>query len=124
LETFLETAQRSDVGFQVDASRIPIHPVVSRFAQAFQFEPLKMISSGTLVATIPPEHVESASQSLIERDISFADVGQVIEDPGVHILKDGQITSYDEIHCEADELARIWELYPRNDANDLDVTST
>jgi hydrogenase expression/formation protein HypE len=124
LETLLEMAQRSEVGLRVNASRIPVHPVVLRFAQAFQFEPLKMISSGTLVATIPPEHVESASQSLIERDISFADVGQVIEDPGVHILKDGQITNYDEIHCEADELAHMWELHPRNDARDLDATTS
>jgi hydrogenase maturation factor len=124
LETLLEIAQRSEVGLQVGASHIPIHPVVSRFAQAFQFEPLKMISSGTLVATIPPERVESASQSLIEKGISFADVGQVFEGSGVQIITDGRGTRYEEIHCEADELARMWELYPRNDAHDLDVTTT
>jgi hydrogenase expression/formation protein HypE len=74
------------------------------------------ISSGTLVATIPPEHVESASQSLLEKGIPFADIGQVIEDNGVKILKDGEFTHYQEIRCEADELARMWELYLGNDA--------
>jgi len=116
LETLLEIAKLSEVGMQVDAQRIPIHRIVSRFAKAFQFEPLRMISSGTLVATIPHEHVESASQSLLEKGIPFADIGQVIEDNGVKILKDGEVTHYQEIQCEADELARMWELYLGNDA--------
>ena len=116
LETLLEIAKLSEVGMQVDAHRIPIPRIVSCFAKAFLFEPLRMISSGTLVATIPPEHVESASQSLLEKGILFADIGQVIKDNGVKILQDGDVTHYQEIHCEADELARMWELYPRNDA--------
>jgi hydrogenase maturation factor len=124
LETLLELAQRSEVGLQVHASQVLIHPVVSRFAQAFQFDPLKMISSGTLVATVPFELVEAASQSLVEKGISFADIGQVIEGSGVQIITDGQVTRYQEIHCESDELARMWELYPRNETNDLDVTTT
>ena len=124
LETLLEMAQRSEVGLRVNASRIPIHPVVLRFAQAFQFEPLKMISSGTLVATLPPDHVKAVTQNLVEIGIYFADIGQVIEGSGVQIITDGQVTRYQEIHCESDELARMWELYPRNETNDLDVTTT
>jgi hydrogenase expression/formation protein HypE len=123
LETLLEIAQRSEVGLQVDASRIPIPAVVSRFAKAFQFQPLKMISSGTLVATIPPERVRMAGQSLIERDISFADIGQIVEGDGVQINTNGQIAHHRENHCEEDELARMWELYPRSEVNDLDVTT-
>lgn len=115
LETLLEIANLSKVGMRVDANRIPLHHVVSQFAEAFQFNPLMMISSGTLVATIPPEQVEYASQSLLEKEILFADIGQIIEDNGVRIIKDGQVIHYQEIHCEADELARMWELYPRED---------
>jgi len=115
LETLLEIAKLSEVGMQVDAGRIPVPPIVSRFTKAFQFDPLLMISSGTLVATIPPEHIESASQGLAEKRIHFADIGQVIAGHGVQIAQDGQIRHYHEIHCETDELARMWELYPRND---------
>jgi len=115
LETLLEIAALSEVGMQVDAQHIPIQRIVSRFAEAFQFDPLKMISSGTLVATIPSEYVESASRSLVEEGIHFADVGQVIDGQGVDITQQGQVLHYQEIHCEADELARMWELYPRND---------
>ncbi|RPH55289.1 MAG: hydrogenase expression/formation protein HypE [Chloroflexi bacterium] len=115
LETLLEIAKLSEVGMQVDARRIPIQQIVSRFAEAFQFDPLTMISSGTLVATIPPEHVEDASRSLVEKGIHFADIGQVIEGQGVDLTQEGQARHYQEIQCEADELTRMWELYPRND---------
>jgi len=114
LETLLEMAKLSNVGMEVDANHIPILPVVSRFSQMFLFEPLKMISSGTLVATIPTEYVIEARRSLDDKGIVFADIGQVIEGKGVQINRDGQITRYQEIHCEEDELARMWEIYPQN----------
>ena len=120
LETLLEIAKLSEVGLRLDAGSIPILPVVLRFAQAFQFEPFKMISSGTLVATLPPDRVEVASQSLVEKGISFANIGRVIEGSGVQMTTDGGLEHYQEIHCEEDELARMWELYPQGDARDRD----
>jgi len=116
LETLLEVAKLSGVEIQVDASRIPILPVVSRFAKAFQFDPLKMISSGTLVATIPLEHVEAIRKSLDDGGIIYADIGEIIQGKGVRIIQDGQATLYQEIHCEEDELARMWEIYLQDDA--------
>lgn len=116
IETLLEIAKLSEVGARVVAHRIPIHRIVSLFAETFQFDPLRMLSSGTLVATIPPEQVESASRGLIEKNIVFADIGQIINGKGVEIIQNEQVTLYQEIHCEEDELARMWEKYPR-DAN-------
>ena len=116
LETLLEVSKLSGVEIQVDASRIPILPVVSRFAKAFQFDPLKMISSGTLVATIPLEHVEATRKSLDDIGTIYADIGEIIQGKGVRIIQDGQATLYQEIHCEEDELARMWEIYLQDDA--------
>ena len=113
LETLLEVAKLSEVGIEVDASRIPISPVVSRFSKAFQFDPLKMISSGTLVATIPLEHVEATRRSLDDKGIVYADIGEIVEGKGVQIIQEEQATLYHEIHCEEDELARMWEIYPQ-----------
>ncbi|NMC84351.1 MAG: hydrogenase expression/formation protein HypE [Anaerolineaceae bacterium] len=114
LETLLEVAKLSEVGIEVDASRIPISPVVSRFSKAFQFDPLKMISSGTLVAAIPLEHVEATRKSLDDKGIVYADIGEVIEGKGVQIIQEEQATLYQEIHCEEDELARMWEIYSQD----------
>jgi hydrogenase expression/formation protein HypE len=41
METLLEIAYLSGVGIEVDGARLPVPPIVSRFAQAFQFDPLR-----------------------------------------------------------------------------------
>lgn len=64
LETLLEMAHLSGVCIEVDNSRLPIRPVVARFAQMFQFDPLRMISSGTLAATVPPDRVKDVRSAL------------------------------------------------------------
>lgn len=114
LETLLEIAYLSGVGIELDGSHVPIAPVVSRFARAFMFNPMKMISSGTLAATVPSERVRNVSQALTELGMTFAFVGRVTEGVGVRVLQDGTSVHYREIRCEEDELARMWALYPRD----------
>jgi hydrogenase maturation factor len=113
LETLLEIAHLSSVGIELDASLLPQRPIVTRFAQALQFDPLKMISSGTLAATIQPDRWEGLSTALGEVGVPVAVVGRVVEGRGVSVTRDGQTVRYDEIRCEDDELARMWALYPR-----------
>jgi hydrogenase expression/formation protein HypE len=111
LETLQETASLSDVGIQVQFDRIPIPAVVQRFGEAFVFDPLKMISSGTLVATIPPEHLDGAMVKLEAQGILCADIGEVIPGQGVKVVRQDQVSHYQEIHPEDDELARLWMQY-------------
>jgi hydrogenase maturation factor len=73
-----------------------------------------VISSGTLVVTVPPERVAQVSAALEELGTPFAFVGHVTDGAGVRVLKDGGAIHHAEIRCEEDELARIWALYPRN----------
>jgi hydrogenase expression/formation protein HypE len=113
LETLLEMALLSGRGIEVEYSRIPVPTAVSRFANAFGFDVLKMISSGTLVATVPGERLESAIQALADLSVPFADIGLVVEGNGVALIKDGKRIKYHEILPEDDELARMWALYPR-----------
>ncbi len=111
METLLEIAGASGVGIQVVYDRIPIPPVAVRFSEAFNYDPLKMISSGTLVAAVPPEKLDNAMKSLGESEITFADIGEVIEGEGVQVIMDAETIHYQEIHPEEDELARMWTLY-------------
>lgn len=111
LETLLEVAKLADLGMIIDSQRIPIRPVVSRFAEAFDFDPLKMISSGSLVATVPPSVIDVVSEKLREKGIIFADIGMVSEGKGVKIGQAGKQVWHQDIHCEDDELATIWERY-------------
>jgi hydrogenase expression/formation protein HypE len=114
LETLLEIAHLSGVGIEVEFSLLPIPSIVSRFAKAFQFDPLRVISSGTLAVTVPPQRVEDVRKALEDLGTPFALVGRVTEGAGVRVLKDGEGSHYIEIRCEEDELARMWALYPRD----------
>ena len=115
LETLLEISLLSGVGIEVDSSRLPILPVVTRFAQAFKFDPLRMISSGTLVATVPFNRVAKVMDALNDRGVLSADVGRVTDGSGVSVLRKEETVRYRQIRCEEDELARMWSLYPRNE---------
>jgi hydrogenase expression/formation protein HypE len=114
LGTLLEIAQLSAAGIEVAFSRLPIPRIVSGFARAFRFDPLQMISSGTLAVTVSPERVARVSAVLEELGTPFAFVGHVTDGAGVRVLKDGGTIQHTEIRCEEDELARIRALYPRN----------
>ncbi|MCS6769026.1 MAG: AIR synthase family protein [Candidatus Caldarchaeum sp.] len=48
-----ELAQASKVGFYVDKSKVLIDPVVAKTCDALKLDPLRLISSGTLLATSP-----------------------------------------------------------------------
>ena len=115
LETLLEISHLSGVGIEVDASRLPIPPMVARFAQTFKFDPLRMISSGTLATTIPPDRVGDVTGTLTRMGVLSADVGRVTDGVGVRLLRKGETIHYRQMRCEEDELARMWALYPRNE---------
>jgi hydrogenase expression/formation protein HypE len=115
LETLLEIADLSQVGIEIAFTRLPIPPIVSRFAAAFAFDPMRMISSGALAVAVPAERVEDVSEAPEEVGMPFAFVGQVTEGAGVRVLEDDETIHYTEIRCEEDELARLWALYPRGE---------
>jgi hydrogenase expression/formation protein HypE len=114
LETLLEIAYLSKVGIEVESARLPIPAIVLRFAHAFRFDPLRMISSGTLAVTVPPERMEDVSHTLEESGTEFAFVGQVVEGTGVRVLQNGKTVHYTKIRCEEDDPARMRALYPRD----------
>jgi hydrogenase expression/formation protein HypE len=114
LETLMEMALLSKVCMEVEFSKLPIPAIVSRFARAFRFDPMRMISSGALAGTVPLERVEEVTRALKELGIAFAFVGRVTKGRGVRIHKDGKAFDHTRIHCEEDELARLWTLHPRD----------
>lgn len=114
LETLLEIALLSGVGVEVAYDQLPIPTIVSRFAEAFQFDPLRMISSGTLAVTLPADRIDGVSAGLAALGVPFAVVGQVVTGEGVRVLRDGECVAYADIRCEEDELARMWARYPRD----------
>ncbi|MBN1266776.1 MAG: AIR synthase family protein [Anaerolineales bacterium] len=113
METLLEIAALSDAGIDLCEEKLPIAPIISRFAEAFGYDPLRMISSGTLAVTLPPDHLEKAANRLQALDVPFAVVGNVVEGKGVRLIGEHE-QHFTDIRCEDDELARLWLKYPRD----------
>ncbi len=115
LETLLEIAALSNAAIDVHLEDMPIPDIVKLFATVMDFDPLRMISSGTLAVTVPPEKVSAVEKALDGLGIVYAFVGEVKAGNGVTVCGAGhEIQHYEEIRCEEDELARIWALYPRD----------
>ena len=100
------------MGIEVAYDRLPFPSVVLRFARAFQFDPLRMISSGTLAVTLPPDQIDAVSADLEALGVPCALVPRVVEGEGVRVLWDDGVTRCTDIRCEKDDLVRMWTLYP------------
>ncbi len=111
LETLREIAALSEEAIQIDYEKVPMPAVGVRFAKAFQFDPLRMISSGTLVAAVPPDRLDAARKGLNDAGIRFADVGLVEPGQGVRVRRGGKVGVHTDVQPESGELARIWEKY-------------
>jgi hydrogenase expression/formation protein HypE len=110
-ETSLEIAKLSGKALEIDIDQIPARSIVARFSQAFSFDPLGMISSGSLVATLPEKDVPEVLKELQMQGIPATDAGIVKNGKGVKFIQQGREISFENIHCEEDELARMWALY-------------
>ena len=113
-EALIELAVASRKTIEVWVDRIPVCKETEIFAKALRFDPLWMISSGTLVFTVPNNQKEVVKDILSNLRIIFAEIGNVKKGESKVIIhkknKDEEITS---TMPERDELARMWEMYPR-----------
>ncbi len=70
-----EVAIASGVGILVFKDRIPIHPYTRRLASIFSFDPLGLISSGALLATVPRDQVDYVIEKC--RSFNTAVIGEI-----------------------------------------------
>jgi hydrogenase maturation factor len=72
-----EMAMASGHGFDVDISKIPVSMETKEICSYFAIDPLNLISSGTLMATIPDENKEKATSILRNASIPFSFIGKM-----------------------------------------------
>lgn len=73
-----EMAEFSGTGIQIDVSAIPVHPITLRVCSALGLDPLRLISSGSLlIATPEPEKIIDC---LSEKQITCTSIGTFMED--------------------------------------------
>jgi len=114
LEALIEIALSSNLRIDVWENKIPIRKETKIFAEKLMFDPLKLISSGTVVATVPPEKLSQAEKELDRLNILHAIIGKVSQGEGVVLHRvNRKMEKYLKPKVEEDELANLWERYPR-----------
>lgn len=115
-EALLEMAYASNTYIEVYEDKMPLKDETRIFAEKLNFDPLWMISSGTLIISVLPENEDKVIKILRDMKISSSVVGKVIRRNKPRVLihrREGYEETLDTLEPDRDELARIWSEYPR-----------
>ena len=61
----------------IGRSAVPVMPETALFASVLGLDPLGMLASGSLLASVPPSEMSVVEQACIENDIPFAWIGKI-----------------------------------------------
>lgn len=98
-----EMAQASRLGCVVDPTRIPVHQVTRKICRILSLDPLRLISSGSLlIATDRPDELIRAMR---ERDIACTAIGRLTEDPSCRLQIEDEFVPM--MPPDSDELYKV-----------------
>lgn len=105
-----EMAYASRKTIELWADRVPVAEETKIVAEALNIDVLRLISSGALIASIPPDRVDEAIMALKSLNVEVNVIGRVKEYNGhfVEVMKGSSVTYIDEIYV-IDEIYRLWE---------------
>ncbi len=103
----LEVAAAADVGLMIDAERIPVLPDCRLVCDALGLDPLGLIGSGALLATLDPEDATKLIGALAEEGIDAREIGRVTPpEEGLRLRTEEGVVDLPTF--ERDELARYF----------------
>jgi hydrogenase expression/formation protein HypE len=109
-----EIAYASGTTIEAWEEKIPIAPETSIICKALGVDPLRLISSGVLIATVPRDRVKEALEVLKSNEIKASVIGEVKErDDDVLVIlhrKGGRIEEIKDVYVY-DELVRLWKEF-------------
>ena len=101
-----ELAEASGLGIEVWADRIPVATETLEICSRLRLDPLKLMSSGCLLAAIAPNSVGTVMKALRNRGVRVSEVGQATaRTKGRFILRDGK--KMDLVAVPQDELYKL-----------------
>jgi len=103
-----ELAYASGTTIVIYRDKLPISEETSSICRALGLDPLKLMSSGSLLATIPPPKVDEALEELRKLGVRATVIGEVTEAKGslVEVRGRGCLKVFD-VYVE-DELVKLW----------------
>ena len=110
LNGLIEIALASGKGIKVFEERVIVREETKVITKALSIDPLKLISSGTLIATVPRNLVDRAVSIIKGLGIGVSVIGEVVHGKGVTVVRRDGSSAYYEEFIE-DEIGRLWEAY-------------
>ena len=110
-----EIAYASKTTLEVWEDKIPIAPETSTICEALGIDPLRLISSGSLIATVPDDKVNEAMEILRSVNVGAEVIGEVkrrVDDILVILHRGGGTEKILDVYVP-DELIRLWRIYAR-----------
>lgn len=75
----VEMAAAANVGLLIDGQAIPVLPECREICGALGLDPLGLIASGSLLASVPPDEVETLKHALDREGIAAHEIGMVTD---------------------------------------------
>lgn len=105
----IAAASRTDI--IVDLDNIVIDEAVSRIVGVFKLDPLRILSSGLLVATVPKSRLDELLDAVEKKGWRYSVVGEVVEGDGRLVIRKGGVVTDIVVGDVVDE---IYKLLPGN----------
>ncbi|MEM1515351.1 MAG: AIR synthase family protein [Candidatus Bathyarchaeia archaeon] len=104
-----EMAYASKNTIRLWADRVPIAEETRIITEALRVDVLRLISSGTLIASVPPSKVDEAVRTLNSLNIEANVIGRVEEYRGhlVEVIEGSSVTYIGDVYI-MDEIYRLW----------------
>ena len=75
----VEMAAGANVGLLIDMDAVPVLPECREICDALGLDPLGLIASGSLLAALPPDEVETLKRALAREGIAVHEIGTVTQ---------------------------------------------
>ena len=99
-----EAAKAIGKGIRIKKDSIPILDSTKEICKFFNIDPLKLISSGSMLIIAPDEKVNIIEERLNKEGINVSVIGEVVKE-GIIMEKGGQIVEIGQ--PESDELYKV-----------------
>ena len=107
LNGLLEVSEASGKGFKIYEKRLLIHPETREICDELDIDPLRLLSSGSLLIVIDPTKSSKLIEKLNEHGIPAQVIGEITSDSGIVVGLDGSETFVSDV--TQDELFRVLE---------------
>jgi hydrogenase maturation factor len=107
LNGLLEINEASGKGFKIYEDRLLIHDETKLICKALNVDPLRLLSSGSLLIIVEPDKSSELINTLRQSDIEANIIGEITSKNGVIVSADGSSELIDKV--DQDELFRVIE---------------